>query len=317
LSDQALSGNCYVTHFDSGYAAFGLAMLRSLCTFDETSQVLVVGMDSRVRDIVNNDPVLSGRVAVVELDDLERSFPVLPGLRADRTWREYCWTLTPFLLLNALNRGAAMATYVDADLYFFSSPVPFLRELQNGSRHIVLTDHDYLDDRDLSAESGRFCVQFLPVRNTEEGLAFVHWWRDLCIESCSEVATAEVFGDQKYLDRAPFVFGDSVGVESGHGRFLGPWNARRTRRSDVLPIAFHFHGLRAVSGRIIVRSGEWRLGASRRLYRQYEKSLARILHEDRRLRIPPTSLSPRVAAVLAIRRFPVGVLPRPSARVVS
>ena len=236
---------------------------------------------------------------------------MLRRLRGERSWREYCWTLTPFLLQYAMEtgRGRTMATYVDADLYFFASPVQLLEDLRAGDRHVVLTDHDYVPSRDLRGESGRFCVQFLPVRNSELGGSFVDWWRDLCIDSCSEVATPEVFGDQKYLDRAPGLFGDAVRVESGEGKFLGPWNALRLRRSSSRPIAYHFHGLRSIAGRMVLRSGEWRLGAARRLYREYEQELSKVLRDNTSLRLPRTSLTVRSCAVLLRRGLPIGLLP--------
>jgi hypothetical protein len=261
-------------------------MLRSLLRVAPEAHLLVVGMDSKVRQLIAEDSEVGGRVEVVELSDLEASFPSLQAVRPHRTWREYCWTLTPFLIGFAQQHAAGidLAVYVDADLFFFESPERFLAEIGD-DRHVGLTSHDYAPQYDQSDVAGQFCVQFLPVRTTTEGRQFLEWWRDLCIESCSEKATAEVFGDQKYLDRAPELFGSSIFVESGRNLFFGPWNAIDFT-SHMNPIAFHFHGFRRLSSTLFLRSAEYRLGLAKNLYALYEGELMKVLASNSVLSVP-------------------------------
>ena len=95
-------------------------------------------------------------------------------------------------------------TYLDADLYFFSSPEPIFSEF-NG-RSILLTEHRYTKQYDQSVASGVYCVQFITFNADDDGLTALTWWRDACIDWCYARKEDGKFGDQKYLDAWPARF---------------------------------------------------------------------------------------------------------------
>lgn len=142
-----------------------------------------------------------------------------------RSHVEYCWTCTPFIILHVLKKySVECCTYLDADLYFFSSPQPLLDELRDHA--VVITEHRYAPDRDQTSSSGRFNVQFMPFRNNDMGLAILDWWCEACLDACELNPEKGRCGDQKYLDDWPERF-EGVHVLEHVGGWAAPWNMER------------------------------------------------------------------------------------------
>ena len=232
----------YVTLFDFGFLPQGLALFRSLCRHGGDFKLWVVCMDREVASVLTelNDP----RIGIIPLSHVETREMI--EARANRTFREYCWTLTPFTpgFVFDVDPSATRATYVDADIWLIASPTAIFGELERSRKAILLTEHAYSPEYDSSLESGRFCVQFMPfVRGTGDALR--ESWVRQTLARCSADASSGVLGDQGYLNDWPETHPELVHVLEEKGLALGPWNAQRYPWSEAA--FYHFAGLRLLS----------------------------------------------------------------------
>ena len=232
----------FVTICDSRFLPQGLALYESLKRHCPPCTLWVVCMDEEACRLLGKlaDPGLRP-IAVGEFET-----PELLAARESRTLAEYCWTLSPVAprLVFALAAEASRVTYLDADMYFLRSPEPIFREFEASGKSVLITEHAYDAQYDQSADSGRFCVQFVTfVRDRSEPVR--QWWEARCLEWCHARSEDGRMGDQKYLDDWPVRFAAHVHVLTQRGLLLAPWNARRFPYSGA--IAWHFQGLRLLS----------------------------------------------------------------------
>lgn len=157
------------------------------------------------------------------LTDLEKSDPALVAARANRSWVEYVFTLSPcwprFLLQR--HTDISVLTYVDADMAFFSSPKPIFDSL--GEANVLVVEHRFPSFLHDLKERGHFNVGVLCFRNNEGGRAVLDDWRSRCLEWCHDRVEATRFADQKYLDAWPRQFSGVV-ICPHPGVNLAPWN---------------------------------------------------------------------------------------------
>jgi len=189
-------------------------------------------------------------VRILKLRDLET--PELLQAKSNRSWGEYCWTLTPHLLYWMLeHEGVGRVTYLDADLLFLSSPMELIDEMVSASRQILITPHDYGCGYGRPDLFGVFCVQFVTVSNHPEVLGMLGEWAGQCRDWCYARKDGRGYGDQKYLDEW-VNREDLVHVLQSPALAHGPW------RHSILPwsrrglerhVFHHFHKLRLFQGR--------------------------------------------------------------------
>jgi hypothetical protein len=144
-------------------------------------------------------------------------------------------------------------TYLDADLYFFSSIKPVYQEL--GNQSVLIIGHRFpqaLKDLEIF---GIYNVGMLSFRRDNNGLACLHWWRDRCIEWCFDRFENGRFADQKYLDDWPDRFAGVVIIQHG-GVGLAPWNLANyvysEKNNEFLVdgqsiVMYHFHGVKRIN----------------------------------------------------------------------
>jgi len=126
----------------------------------------------------------------------------------------------------------------------------------------MITEHRYTKRYDKSKLSGKYCVQFVTVRNDERGLTALRWWRAQCLAWCYDRHEDGKFGDQKYLDDWPARF-EGVHELRHLGGGMAAWNVQqydifeeggRVRGRDIASgavfdlIFYHFHYLRLLDG---------------------------------------------------------------------
>jgi hypothetical protein len=222
-------------------------MYRSLLRHAGDFHLWIICFDELVYELLNK--LNLEKVTLIPLSQFEDE--ELLRIKPQRSRKEYCWTCTPSTALYVLNTEPHVdaITYLDADLMFFSSPEPIFAEAGNAS--ILLTEHRYLPEFDLSTTCGIYNVQFMMFRRDSEGLRALKWWRDRCLEWCFARVEDNKFGDQKYLDDWPERF-TGVCVLQHLGAGIAPWNSAQysfTKVEDkvyienVLVIFYHFHGL--------------------------------------------------------------------------
>jgi len=242
----------FCTLFNSGYLSRGMALYRSLEKHCADFHLYVFAFDDKSRAYL--DKYAGHHMTIIGLHEFEDE--ELLRIKSTRSGGEYCWTCTPSIILYCISKfEIEHCTYVDADMEFYHDPSILLEEAVG--KDILLTDHWYTKQYDQSAISGRFCVQFVFFRNTDNGLAALRWWREACIDWCYARVEEGKFGDQKYLDDWERRF-SGVHVLQNRAGALAPWNLQqyeieirngkpwvKHESGEFGPLVFfHFHGLK-------------------------------------------------------------------------
>lgn len=256
----------FFTYCDQKYAARGLAAVDSLRRFDSKGRIRWVALDRSA-------------LATVHLFDHFRVnpilFPVCEGRKRDRTliWRQ---TARIFLRILKNTPPGSWTIYFDADVLFLSDPDRLLRRIEKSGKSFFVSPHDYAPEYNDSASRGKYCVQFVAVKNNPVGREFCGWWDRRIQEGCTDQA-GPGFGDQKCLDEIPGGLRRHQFDRSTQGLFAAPWNARRwdaaisTRKS----VLYHFQGFRFVGRFWYIQTSRYRLGpAAQKLYRTYAAQVA-------------------------------------------
>lgn len=244
----------FCTLFDSNYLSRGVALYRSLEEQTANFHLYILAFDDRCADVLRKLKLSNATVITLsefEDEDLKR-------VKKERTRGEYCWTSTSSLILYCIRTfKLSHCTYLDADMYFYQSPQVLLDEIPPQCS-VLITEHRYTKQYDQSAQSGKYCVQFMYFRNDTNGMKVLNWWRDACIEWCYNRMEDGKFGDQKYLDSWTTQF-DGVWELQHLGGGLAPWNCQQYRFEQTnntltgiekktglafRPVFYHYHGLR-------------------------------------------------------------------------
>lgn len=244
----------YCTLFDTNYLTRGLAMYESLLKYTHDFHLYIFSFDDYCTSILKD--LNLEKVTIVTLKEFEDD--QLLAVKKARTVAEYCWTCTPSVILYSIqNFNLESCTYLDADIYFFSDPSVLIEEM--GDKSVLITEHRYTPDYDLTETSGKYCVQFMCFKNDSNGLNVLNWWRDRCLEWCHARFEDGKFGDQKYLDDWTIRF-EGVHELQHLGGGMAPWNIQRynLKKIDFDIVFYHFHGLKIIS-RKRVELGGYRL----------------------------------------------------------
>ncbi|MBF0409178.1 MAG: hypothetical protein HQM10_17650 [Candidatus Riflebacteria bacterium] len=276
----------YCTYFDSGYYSRGLCLIESLKKYSKDCQIWALCLDDKAYLSLSEQNL--NNVFPVSISEFEEFFPELVQVKPTRSKVEYYFTLTPFLPQFVLDKdsGVEMVTYLDSDLYFYSSPEPLFSEIGNAS--IAVIPHNCKDTSRIK-NHGKFNVGWNTFRRDETGLACLKRWRQQCIEWCYDYSENNKYADQKYLDEWPDLYRD-VCIIKNSGANVAPWNIYRFPLSmkgttlfagDYPLIFFHFAHLKKVSRQTFkanLRFYEIPMGRLLRnkIYYPYLKGLLRI-----------------------------------------
>lgn len=248
----------FCTYFDSYYLVRFLAMCRSLLRHCEDKFELFAlcfdGESERVLAALR----LPG-VRAIPLADFERDDKELLAVKSSRAGVEYYFTCTPSLPLYVLRNYSYvdMVAYLDADLYFYSSPRPIFEEMAENS--ILIIPHRFAPGAEEREKYGVYNVAFLVFRRDDNAGACLEWWRARCLEWCFDRVEDGKFADQKYLDEWPKRFNKVCELQH-KGADLASWNVCRHNISvtggnvkvDGAPLIFyHFEGYRQESRSLI------------------------------------------------------------------
>ena len=254
----------FCTLFDSNYLTRGLALHESLMEVCPSFHLYVVAFNDDCYNYLQNAEIKN--LTPISLHEFEDD--KLLSVKQGRSPAEYCWTCTPSIILFCLNTfDLHSCIYIDADMLFYHNPQVLLDEMVSGS--ILISEHRYSRDYDVSDTHGIYCVQFMYFRNDEIGRNALEWWRDRCIEWCYNFLEDGKFGDQKYLDDWTKRF-PGVHVMQHPGGGIAPWNLqqfrfekkgqqviitdKKTNQKSPL-VFFHFHGLKFFSDGLVSYSG--------------------------------------------------------------
>ncbi len=245
----------FCTYFDHRYLAQGLALYASLSAVCNSFTLWVLALSEEASRMLAAAKL--DNLCVVPLAALETFDAELRASRSNRSLVEYYFTCSPCLPRYLLHEHADVhtITYVDSDLYFFSSPESVFDEI--GAASVAITPHRFTpDSAPTHARYGLYNVGWLTFRGDSDGHACLEWWRERCIEWCRDQVEADRYADQKYLDRFATLF-RGVHVIAHPGANLAPWNlaghtaewkdgAVRVDGREL--VFFHFQGLRRLFG---------------------------------------------------------------------
>ncbi|OGF26982.1 hypothetical protein A2331_02690 [Candidatus Falkowbacteria bacterium RIFOXYB2_FULL_34_18] len=189
----------------------------------------------------------------VELIPLKRmEDEKLLSVKQIRNAGEYSWTTKPYLVLYIFEKYPNTETliYLDADLFFFSSPAPIYEELKNNS--IILTPHYFIKGgKELEKKRGKYNAGFIFFKNDKISKKCLLWWREKCLEWCYHRLENGKLGDQMYLNHWQRLFKKIHNIKHP-GVNIGPWrlvesaikeNNNKIFINETPLILFHFHNL--------------------------------------------------------------------------
>ena len=239
----------YCTYFDTNYLTRGLALHGSLVAHAGEFELVVLCMDEAVEATLRGKKLPGVRLLPVA--ELIALYPALAAALADRTKLEFYFTCTSWLMRHLLPQIPAgeLLTYLDADLYFFSSPQPIYDEI--GSASIAITPHRFPASLAHLARYGKFNVGWVSLRHNATGLACAADWAEKCADWCFSLLEADRYADQKYLDAWTTQFPGTVSL-TNPGVNVAPWNIKDCTitagtqgvRINKRPLIFyHFHAL--------------------------------------------------------------------------
>lgn len=241
----------FCTLFDRNYLFKGISLHRSLMKECKEFTLHVLCMDDITHDVLNR--LRLENVALISLVDFEDD--EIKRVKPERSVAEYCWTCTPSLPLYVLsqNPGIDLITYLDADIYFFSTPETIFEEF--GDQSILIVEHRFADRHKDRVVNGIYNVEWVSFRRDTNGLACLKRWREQCNEWCFNRLEEGRMGDQKYLDDWQDRFA-GVHVLQNIGGGVAPWNFEKYAIEkkdgrifvDKVPLVFyHFHQFRIFS----------------------------------------------------------------------
>ncbi len=197
-------------------------------------------------------------VRIFSLRQLEDADPDFHHTRPTRSLAEYYFTSTPCFIRHLLERFPEInrLTYLDADTFFFSSPVEVERDLEKSS--IAITPHRFRPELEGHRKYGVFNKGFCSFQADVTAKECLAKWRKQCLEWCRDEPEDGRFGDQGYLDAWPENFPGTLVLDQP-GLNEAPWNVevkKIKKKSGKFFIGnhplvlFHFQGLRRIGPRV-------------------------------------------------------------------
>lgn len=238
----------FCTLFDKAYLARGLALYESLMKHSSQPFLLyVLAMDRETE--ITLDALQLRHLEIIPLDVFETQ-KRMTGIRAFRTWTEFCWTCASQLCEDLLMFKVPEVTYVDSDCYFYGNPDAITEEI--GARSIGITPHRFPDNdqKPRLLRNGAYNVGVVHFKNTEAGRACLSKWAADVRDWCFYRNEDGKFGDQGYLDFFERDFGDEVCSIQAIGINAGPWNLMSyevSERDGIVYLndsrltCYHFH----------------------------------------------------------------------------
>lgn len=282
----------FCTLFDSNYLDRGLALYWSMRKHISIFKLYIFAFDDRCFHVLSDMELEN--VVLLSVEDIMTS--TLREKQEERSRAEFCWTCTPLIIEHVLLKyGEKACTYIDADIYFFSSPLCVVQEVIDSGCSVGLVGHRFERNSEYGSHVfsvGKYCIQFNTFLNDETGIQVLKDWKRDCLEWCYARYEDGKFGDQKYPDKWKLKYSD-VHESQNVGAGIAPWNLHLysyhyKKRNKIwfeyqgLPfqiIFYHFEGMKYLSNdkaylNIWQPSG-WGMGRKIRvLYGEYLKVIA-------------------------------------------
>lgn len=213
----------FCTLFDSNYLDKGLALYHSMVKHIENFKIYIFAFDNECYEILSD--MHMNRAVIIPLKDIMDDR--LKRVKGKRTKAEFCWTcasvIVDFVLCQYQEK---VCTYIDADIYFFSSPEKAIQEIKEHGCSVGITPHGFekgYDNVRPMLINGRYCVQFNTFFNNNDGLSVLKKWKEDCLNWCYHRYEDGKLGDQKYLDTWKMKYSCVYEFDTP-GIGMAPWN---------------------------------------------------------------------------------------------
>jgi hypothetical protein len=245
--------NFYCTHFDINYTGHARSLYDSLCRHEPSFRLFMFCMDEASMDHLS--ALQLEHATLISYKELEAFTPGLTEAKNNRSRVEYFYTCSPATCFYILKNFAEvpMITYLDSDLFFFSSPAPLYAALGNASIGIISHRFHWTTKR--NSIYGNFNVGWINFRKDSNGLQCLEEWMNDCIAWCYQRLEDGKYADQKYLDAWPGKY-ENVHILQHKGANLAVWNignyklslkGRNIMVDDDQLIFYHFANLKQLA----------------------------------------------------------------------
>jgi glycosyltransferase involved in cell wall biosynthesis len=170
---------------------------------------------------------------------------------------EFNTAVKPFVMQWLMEvKGFEEIVYLDPDIELFAPMTPVFDAFSQGA-NFVLTPHltepaefGFPDDLGIM-KAGIYNLGFMGVKNSRDGISFLHWWGRRLRFQCLNRQDRGLFVDQKFVDLLP-AFHDRVTILRDRSLNVAYWNLDRrdlTKSNDLWLIDgkplrfFHFSGI--------------------------------------------------------------------------
>jgi len=285
------------TYADKRYLHKLLALISSLKRNQPDWHLVVLGLDEEVQTVISD--LVDQNISMLPLEALQSWSPRLAAEQDRRSWREYIFTLTPFLPAYLFERAQLPdVAYIDADCYLFHDLQPLYDEL--GAARIAAIPHRWTPRHaERLRDNGLFNVGWVYFQNIFSGRECLKDWAEDCLAHPGE--------DQTFLDKWPGKWGQAFHSVQHLGANLAPWNqeqytylwfngqiwVEQTKSDDMgialqehVPVLFyHFHEFRENPDGSFYRTG-YRMGndVAEYIYEPYEQEITHVRRELARQR---------------------------------
>ena len=251
------------TLYNSLYLDKGLVLYDSLCACAKDFKLYVLCMDDKCYEVLTD--LNQEHHIPVRLSDFERGDEALLAAKANRPVGEYCWTCTSSFIRYVMNHyNEASCTYIDADMYFYNDPQVLINEMLAAGKSVMVVPHRFPKEKKGDEKIvGRYCVEFNTFLQEESSINVLEYWRNRCIDCCSNIGDGIHWGDQKYLDELVENYNNVYECQNV-GAGVAPWNFIFYRKSSIgnslllkknkieIPLIFyHFQYIKYITRNII------------------------------------------------------------------
>jgi hypothetical protein len=248
-ADSADIHNYYYAYFDSNYLTRAVLMIESLTRHDPQAHIYVLCLDEVTLSFLKT---YAHYVTPISIPELEAADPAYAACRNNRSLIEWYFTATSVLADYLFRRFPKMPrlTYLDSDLYFYSSPA--ILHMESVGKSVQIIEHRFSPHLVSLERYGRFNVAWISFFNSEEGLRVVKDYRNECIDWCYDLQEEDRFADQKYLDKWPSRYPNCcvsrwVGADVAHWN-VGQWELSFFNNQIYVDteqlIFYHFQGIK-------------------------------------------------------------------------
>ncbi len=229
----------YFTLSDANFSPRTLAMIKSLKSFDSEVRFFFFHFGDLTVNQLN-----IFREHHVEIYSIRNflGLPFFDSLSTSRDYIELLWTLPSVisrkLLTILIDSQYTDLVYLDADLFFFSSPTELWDEIP--SHNISIVRHNFpVRLKTQFPHSGEFNVSWVSFPTSTIGIECATDWANNCIRMCPATPTIlngkVVYGDQLYLEDWPSRFSGHLHVIEHPGAGVAPWNYEKYQLTKIAP----------------------------------------------------------------------------------